>query len=501
MAVPVRFLARFDSLLMAQAPRNRIRVLPEGFRPEVFQTRNGQVLATYLIDGMVAGIWEVTKAGGRGGSSCARWPGSGVQRREVEAEAEAVARFLWPRSRPRGRRGDALMGRARLASDPGREDYVTTILTRPPPTGDSRGRADRRLPAGARARGFLDDREISLQKQSRVFFQISGAGHEALLLGPRPLAAARLRLVLPVLPRPLAGARPRRHADRDPPAGRRLGRRPGVGRPADAVPLGPPRERTSSRSRSATGSQCIPAVGCAEATRYIQGRDLPGVDAHGDEITYVSLGEGATMRGRVLGVASTPPAGCTCPILYVVADNGYAISVRAEDQSPAPISEMVRGFRGLAITKIDGRDYFQARHFGARAIARVRAGEGPGLIHAKVTRPYSHSAADTQTKYRSPEELADEAAARPDPRCSSRSSSKGGVLTRRRRRAHPRRGARTIVADGRQGGAGRAPARPGDGARPRRTSLPADRRRPVRRRPTTARSSRSARRSGARCTS
>src|SRR4029077_4422822 len=68
---------------------------------------------------------------------------------------------------------------------------------------------------------------------------------------------------------------------------------------------------------------------------------------------------------------------------------------------------MVRGFRGLAITKIDGRDYFQARHFGARAVARVRAGEGPGLIHAKVTRPYSHSAADTQTKYRSPEELSD----------------------------------------------------------------------------------------------
>jgi 2-oxoisovalerate dehydrogenase E1 component len=97
------------------------------------------------------------------------------------------------------------------------------------------------------------------------------------------------------------------------------------------------------------------------------------------------------------------------PVLYVVADNGYAISVRTEDQSPAPISEMVRGFRGLAITKLDGRDYFASRHFGARAIARVRAGEGPGLIHAKVTRPYSHSAADTQTKYRSPEELADEA--------------------------------------------------------------------------------------------
>src|SRR5439155_8966440 len=93
----------------------------------------------------------------------------------------------------------------------------------------------------------------------------------------------------------------------------------------------------------------------------------------------------------------------------LIADNGDAISVRAEDQSPAPISEMVRGFRGLAITKFDGRDYFTARREGARAIARVRAGEGPGLIHAKVTRPYSHSAADTQSKYRPREELLEEA--------------------------------------------------------------------------------------------
>src|SRR5581483_2974268 len=160
---------------------------------------------------------------------------------------------------------------------------------------------------------------------------------------------------------------------------------------------------------SPTGSQCIPAVGCAEATRYIQGRNLPGCDAHGDEITYVSLGEGATSEGEFWESLNTA-CRLHLPVLYVVADNGYAISVRAEDQSPAPISEMVRGFRGLAVTKIDGRDYFQARHFGARAVARVRAGEGPGLIHAKVTRPYSHSAADTQSKYRPAEELADEAA-------------------------------------------------------------------------------------------
>jgi len=96
-------------------------------------------------------------------------------------------------------------------------------------------------------------------------------------------------------------------------------------------------------------------------------------------------------------------------VLYVVADNGYAISVRAEDQSPAPISEMVRGFRGLAITKVDGTDYFAVRKEGAAGHRPGARREGPGLIHAKVTRPYSHSAADSQSKYRPREELLEEA--------------------------------------------------------------------------------------------
>jgi 2-oxoisovalerate dehydrogenase E1 component len=159
---------------------------------------------------------------------------------------------------------------------------------------------------------------------------------------------------------------------------------------------------------SATASQCLPAVGCAEASRYLQGRNLPGLDVHGDEITYVSLGEGACMEGEFWESLNTA-CKLHLPVLFVVPDNGYAISVRTEDQSPAPISEMVSGFRGLAVTRVDGRDYVAVRRAGAQAVARVRAGEGPGLIHATVTRPYSHSAADTQAKYRSSAELADEA--------------------------------------------------------------------------------------------
>jgi 2-oxoisovalerate dehydrogenase E1 component len=253
----------------------------------------------------------------------------------------------------------------------------------------------------------LDDREISLQKQSRVFFQISGAGHEALLLALSHSLRAGYDWFFPYYrDRSLAlglGVTPREillqavGSSEDPASGGRQ------------MPCHwGHREKHIVTQSSATASQCLSAVGCAEATRYIQGRNLPGCDANGDEITYVSLGEGSTSEGEFWESLNTA-CRLHLPLLYLVADNGYAISVRAEDQSPAPISEMVRGFRGLAITKIDGRDYFQARHFGARAVARVRAAEGPGLIHAKVTRPYSHSAADTQSKYRTSEDLAEEA--------------------------------------------------------------------------------------------
>jgi 2-oxoisovalerate dehydrogenase E1 component len=163
---------------------------------------------------------------------------------------------------------------------------------------------------------------------------------------------------------------------------------------------------------SATGSQCLPAVGCAEAARYISRRQLPGCVAYGDELTYVSLGEGATSEGEFWESLNTA---CTLhlPVLFVVADNGYAISVPSSDQSPAPVAELVRGFRGLQIHSLDGCDYFEVRAQAPDIIAEVRAGVGPALIHATVTRPYSHSSADTQSKYRSTEELARESAQDP----------------------------------------------------------------------------------------
>ena len=273
----------------------------------------------------------------------------------------------------------------------------------------------------------LDDREINLQRQSRVFFQIAGAGHEALLLGLarhlRPgydwffpyyrdqalmlgLGISAHQILLQAV-----GS-----ADDPASGGRQM--------PSHWGSV----EHHVVTQSSPTGTQCLPAVGCAEAARYISRRPhLPGCTAHGDELTYVSLGEGATSEGEFWESLNTA---CTLhlPVVFLVADNGFAISVPSSDQSPAPISELVRGFRGLDVHRLDGTDYFQVRERAASIISHVRAGVGPALIHATVTRPYSHSGADTQAKYRSPEELADEQARDPITRMRAELVARG-VLT------------------------------------------------------------------------
>jgi 2-oxoisovalerate dehydrogenase E1 component len=273
----------------------------------------------------------------------------------------------------------------------------------------------------------IDDREMNLQKQSRVFFQISGAGHEALLLAlARHLEPGydwffpyyrdqALALGLGVTARDIllqaVGS-----AEDPSSGGRQMPSHWGN------------RDLHIVSQTSATGTQCLPAVGCAEAARYISRRpDLPGCTAQGNEVTYVSIGEGATSEGEFWESLMTA-ATLHLPVVFVVADNGYAISVPTSDQQPAPISELVLGFRGLAVHRIDGRDYFEARRQGAAAIARVRAGEGPALIHALVTRPYSHSAADTQSKYRTSAELAEEAEHDPIT-LLEQELVRGGVLT------------------------------------------------------------------------
>ena len=314
----------------------------------------------------------------------------------------------------------------------------------------------------------IDDREIVLRQQSKVFFQISGAGHEALYLGlARNMRPAydwffpyyrdgALMLGLGVSAKDLllqaVGS------SDDPASG---------GRQMPCHWSFP--EQNIVTQSSATGSQCIPAVGCAEAARYIVRRpELDATPAYGDELTYVSLGEGACSQGEFWEALNTA---CTLhlPVLFVVADNGYAISVPSDDQQPAPVSELVRGFRGLAIHKMDGRDYFEVRSKGKKAIERVRAGEGPGLIHAIVTRPYSHSLSDDQRKYRTPEELAEEQEYDPIDQLE-RELVESGVLTTEDA-ARIRAEAKEHVSRGSERSTRRAASRSGDGAATRHRSV------------------------------
>jgi 2-oxoisovalerate dehydrogenase E1 component len=286
--------------------------------------------------------------------------------------------------------------------------------------------ADYRLALVSRS---LDDREITLQKQSRGFFHISGAGHEALCLALAHSLRPGYDWFFPYY--------------RDRPLVLSLGITPtdmllqAVGAANDPASAGRqmPCHFGSRRlniviQSSPTGSQCLPAVGCAEASRYITAHrheGLAGCASHEDEITYVSMGEGATSEGEFWESLNTA---CTLrlPLLYLIADNGYAISVPSAQQSPAPISELVRSFPGLSVHRIDGRDYFEVRAKAPGIVAGVRRGLGPALVHATVTRPYSHSSADTQSKYRPKSELDDET--RNDPIVLlERALLEGGVLS------------------------------------------------------------------------
>jgi 2-oxoisovalerate dehydrogenase E1 component len=255
---------------------------------------------------------------------------------------------------------------------------------------------------------YLDDREITLQKQSRAFFHISGAGHEALCLGLARSLRPGYDWFFPYY--------------RDRPLALALGITPtdlllqAVGAATDPASAGrqmpchfSSRKLSIVTQSSPTGSQCIPAVGCAEGGRYIWRHALDGVagcTAREDEVVYVSLGEGATSEGEFWESLNTA-CSLQLPVLYIVADNGYAISVPAAQQSPRPISELVKSFP-ISVHHIDGRNYFEVREKAPAIVAAIRQGMGPALVHATVTRPYSHSSADTQSKYRPRKELEDE---------------------------------------------------------------------------------------------
>jgi len=265
----------------------------------------------------------------------------------------------------------------------------------------------------------LDDREIQLKRQNKIFFQISSAGHEAvcavmgLLLRPAvdwlfPYYRDRaLCLMLGVTPYETLLAAV--GAKDDPSSGGRQ------------MPShwGQPRFNIVSKS-SCTGTQFLHAVGAAEATQYYQGRAKALAQAkeaplgeyvrhESDEIVYVSGGDGATSEGEFwesLNVACAKKL----PLLYLIEDNGYAISVPVEVQTAGgSISKLVRGFPGLHVAECDGTDPFESHAVCKEAVQYCRERRGPALVHAHVTRPYSHSLSDDEKLYKAPEEREEEA--------------------------------------------------------------------------------------------
>jgi 2-oxoisovalerate dehydrogenase E1 component len=261
----------------------------------------------------------------------------------------------------------------------------------------------------------LDDKEIQLKNQSLMYFQISGAGHEAICVA----AAAHLKpgydwfypyyrdraLCLALGMTALEMLQSAVGSKDDPNSGGR--QMPSHwGHRALNIP---------SQS-SPTGTQALQAVGCAEAgVLYSRITGIPDAASRhqADEVTYMSIGDGATSEGEFwesLNSACSRPA----PVLYLVEDNGYAISVPVDAQTPGgDVSKLVEGYPGLKVLRCDGTDYFDSYAIMEQAVAYVRRERKPAFVHAKVTRPYSHSLSDDERLYKTPEEREAEAARDP----------------------------------------------------------------------------------------
>ncbi len=250
----------------------------------------------------------------------------------------------------------------------------------------------------------LDDREVALKRQNRIFFQISGAGHEAVQVAAgmvlRPAhdwfflyyRDRALCLTLGVTPHEMLQQAV--GAAEDPASGGRQMPSHWGNRALNIV-----------SSSSPTGTQFLQAAGAAEVS-LVRGREDGAV-------TLVAGGDGATSEGEFwesLNIACLK----RLPLLYLIEDNGYAISVPIECQTAGGnISSLVSGFPGLYRQEVDGTD-FLASYRALRAAAEYcRSGQGPALVHAHVIRPYSHSLSDDERMYKTPAEREAEAARDP----------------------------------------------------------------------------------------
>ena len=272
----------------------------------------------------------------------------------------------------------------------------------------------------------IDDREIQLKRQNKIFFQISGAGHEAVLVAAGLVLKSGYDWFFPYY--------------RDRALALMVGETPyemllqGVGAKDDPASggrqmpshWGNPKFHLVTGS-SPTGTRWLHAVGAAEASLYYekfpkaleQARKAPGgatADFHADDVAYVSGGEGATSEGEffeALNAASLQKL----PVLFLVEDNGYAISVPVEYQTAGGnISRLVRNFPHFHIEECDGTDPLESYEALSRAVAHCRDRKGPALVHAHVTRPYSHSLSDDEKLYKTSAEREEESRRDPLPK-------------------------------------------------------------------------------------
>ena len=283
----------------------------------------------------------------------------------------------------------------------------------------------------------IDDREIMLKRQQKIFFQISAAGHEALLVAAgmvlRPgydwfypyYRDRTLCLALGVTAEDMllqavgAGA--------DPASGGRQ------------MPSHWGSQRLNIVTESSpTGSQCLQAIGCAEAGRYfarhpaaaakptpgnqqeIDYRAFKDVAFHGDEVVYVSIGDGTTSEGEFWESLNSA-ANLKLPVLFVVEDNGYAISVPVEvNTAGGNISKLVAGFPNFFFAEVDGTDPMECYFALQKAADHCRSGRGPAFVHGHVIRPYSHSLSDDERLYRCEAERQQDAMRDPLPKLQMR---------------------------------------------------------------------------------
>jgi 2-oxoisovalerate dehydrogenase E1 component len=272
----------------------------------------------------------------------------------------------------------------------------------------------------------LDDREIQLKRQNKIFFQISAAGHEAIQVAAGLALKSGYDWFFPYY--------------RDRALALMVGETPyemllqGVGAKDDPASggrqmpshWGNPKYHLVTGS-SPTGTRWLHAVGAAEASLYYgefpkaldQARKAPGGEfagSHADDVAYVSGGEGATSEGEFFEALN---AACLkkLPVLFLVQDNGYAISVPVEHQTAGGnISKLVRAFPHLHVEECDGTDPLESYEAMSRAVAHCRARFGPAMVHAHVTRPYSHSLSDDEKLYKTASEREDEAHRDPLPK-------------------------------------------------------------------------------------